>query len=599
MKKKLAVGGDVFADMIRGNCYYVDKTLFIRTIMESESKVLLMTRPRRFGKTLFMDTLKTFLQINPAEPGDRTGIEPLFEGLRIQEDADFCRQFMGQYPTVFLSLKNAEGPTFEDAYKAFARMLVNVAKELWFLEESPRLLPEDKKLLRRYRDLDYMRDRAHKDDVQAFLRDVMTLLSQHFQRKVVLLIDEYDVPLAKAAVGGYYDDMLPLIRGFLGEALKANPNTGYDATAYLKKAVLTGCLRVSKESIFTGINNPEVNTVCSSDVTLAQAIGFTTDEVKSLLDYYGLTARYDDVRQWYDGYRFCREEMYCPWDVINFADQALRSEDALQYEPGNYWEKTSGNEVIQEFLGFLTSEDADRMQTLVDGGSIDITINEKLTYSDFSQHNSEDFWTLLLFTGYLTVEAPVKGQLDTYRLRIPNEEIRDTFEKNVRALYSKKNRQYVRYGENLSQAFLSGQADAVRRILLPLLRRYVSVRDEMTKAPPENYYHGFLSALLVCAGEAIEGLHSNPEAGDGYADLVFTSPDMDVGVVIEVKRCREPSEMQREAKAALCQIKTKHYAQIFEEYGCATCYGFGMAFCRKLCVVTVEKLECSVGYPPA
>lgn len=491
MKKKLAVGGDVFADMIRNNCYYVDKTPFIRTVMASEGKVLFMTRPRRFGKTLFMDTLKTFLQVNPACPGDRTGIEPLFDGLKIREDDAFCRQFMGQYPTIFLSLKSAEGSTFEDAYKAFARMLVNVAKELVFLEESPRLLPDDKKLLRRYRDLDYMRDTAHKDDVQAFLRDVMTFLSQHFQRKVVLLIDEYDVPLAKAAVGGYYDEMLPLIRGFLGEALKANPNTGYDATAYLRKAVMTGCLRVSKESIFTGINNPEVNTVCSTDLTLAEVIGFNADEVKTLLDYYGLAARYDDVKHWYDGYRFTGREMYCPWDVINFADQAVRSDDVLQYEPGNYWEKTSGNDVIKEFLGFLTSEDADRMQTLVDGGTIEITVNEKLTYSDFSQHNSEDFWTLLLFTGYLTVDSPVKGQLDTYRLRIPNEEIRDTFEKNVRALYSRKNRQYVRYGEDLSQAFLSGQADAVRRILLPLLRRYVSVRDEATKAPPENYYHGF------------------------------------------------------------------------------------------------------------
>lgn len=590
MKKKLAVGGDVFADMIRNNCYYVDKTPFIRTVMASEGKVLFMTRPRHFGKTLFMDTLKTFLQVNPASPGDCTGIAPLFDGLKIHEDDAFCRQFMGQCPTIFLSLKSAEGSTFEDAYKAFARMLVNVAKELVFLEASPRLLPDDKKLLRRYRDLDYMRDVAHKDDVQAFLRDVMTFLSQHFQRKVVLLIDEYDVPLAKAAVGGYYDEMLPLIRGFLGEALKANPNTGYDATAYLRKAVMTGCLRVSKESIFTGINNPEVNTVCSTDLTLAEVIGFNADEVKTLLDYYGLAARYDDVKHWYDGYRFSGREMYCPWDVINFADQAVRSGDVLQYEPGNYWEKTSGNDVIKEFLGFLTSEDTDRMQTLVDGGTIEITVNEKLTYSDFSQHNSEDFWTLLLFTGYLTVDSPVKGQLDTYRLRIPNEEIRDTFEKNVRALYSRKNRQYVRYGEDLSQAFLSGQADAVRRILLPLLRRYVSVRDEATKAPPENYYHGFLSAMLVCAGEAIEGLRSNPEAGDGYADLVFMSPDMDTGVVIEVKRCREPSAMQKEALAALDQIKKKHYAQFFNEYGCTTYYGFDMAFCRKLCIVKAEKM---------
>ena len=253
-------------------------------------------------------------------------------------------------------------------------------------------------------------------------------LSKHFESQIILLIDEYDVPLAKAAQFGYYDDMLELIRSFLGQILKESPRTEFDASAYVRKAVLTGCLHVSKESIFTEINNPAVNTVCSEDTTLSEAIGFISAEVETLLAYYGLSSRTDDVKRWYDGYRLAGSDIYCPWDVVTFADLALRSPNFERFRPGNYWEGTSGNSLISEFLGFLSAKDADKMQDLVDGKAIELTVNEKLTYSDFALHRSQDFWTLLLFSGYLTVVECLA--VNTYRVRIPNEEIRNTFVKS-------------------------------------------------------------------------------------------------------------------------------------------------------------------------
>ncbi len=589
MRKELPIAIETFPDLIRKGCYYVDKTPFIKVVMTEGKKVRLITRPRRFGKTLFMDMLKSFLQLDWKNPRGTEGHEKLFSGLKILSDNDFCHQHMGQYPVVSLTFKDIEGIDYADAYALFAALLESKVAPYRFLLDSPRLDEFDKNVLRKYLTPDYLKNRAHEDDAKSFLKNLTICLSKHYQSQVVLLIDEYDVPLAKAAQAGYYEAMLKLIRSFLGQILKEPLQDEFDATAYVRKAVLTGCLRVSKESVFTGINNFDVNTICSDDPSLSGIIGFNTDEVKALLDYYELSSRFDDIKHWYDGYRFADQDIYCPWDVINFSDKAITSRRPGEYPPENYWEGTSGNEVIEEFLGFLTTEDADKMQTLVDGGTIEIKVNEKLTYSDFMYHNADDFWTLLLFTGYLTTTT--RGNVsNAYWVKIPNEEIRDTFENKVRALYSKKNRQYARYGENLADALLTGDADDVRKILLPLLRRYVSVRDEATKAPPENYYHGFLSALLICAGDKAANLHSNSEAGVGFADLVFTSEDLDTGVVIEIKRCNKPDEMPAAAEAALKQIKDKRYAQAFDGYQCARLQGFGIAFCKKLCVVKTESL---------
>lgn len=588
--KTLPIAIENFSDMIRKDCYYVDKTSFIKTVMEAGCKVQLITRPRRFGKTLFMETLKSFLQIHFQKPGSTEHNASLFEGLKVSECPEFCRKYLGQYPVIFLSLKGVEGRDYAVAYRQFAEKLSMTAAPYAFLQNSPRLSDEEKTTLGNYLSKRYMKDLAHEDDCKSFLKDMTAWLSKHFERQVVVLIDEYDVPLAKAAQFGYYTDMLSLVRAFLGGVLKEDPQPEADASAYLRKAVLTGCLRVSKESVFTDVNNFDVNTVCSDDRTLNEAVGFNTEEVSNLLAYYGLSSRLSDVKHWYDGYRLAGSEIYCPWDVINFADKAIRSGNPASFPPGNYWEGTSGNDVIEEFLGFLTADDADKMQTLVDGGSVPVTVNEKLTYRDFADHRSDDFWSLLLFTGYLTVteSAEVAG---TYRVKIPNEEIRNTFDRKIKSVYSKSNRQYARYGERLAEAFLSGDADAVRKVLMPLLRRYVSVRDEATKAPPENYYHGFLSAMLVCAGDRVANLHSNAEAGNGFADLVFTSEDLTIGAVIELKRCAKPEDMPRAAQDGLEQIQAKNYVQVFDPYQCAHCYGFSIAFSKKLCIVKAEQLS--------
>ncbi len=583
--KSLPLGQQSFIDLLTNNNYYVDKTPYIKAVMEYSAQVLLITRPRRFGKTLFMDTLQCFLEIDPENPGCSDAKAQLFAGLKILEDKPFCDAWMGQHPVISFSLKGAEAGTFELAYELFALNLMSVAKKFAYLLESPKVPEDDKALLANYMNSKFMRDPANTADVILFLKNLAAMVSAHYGRKVIILIDEYDVPLAKAAAYGYYDQMVKVIRNFLCEALKLYPATD----AFLFKAVLTGCLRVSKESIFTDLNNPDVNTVCSEDRLLNRAIGFTAEETQSLLEYYGLTSRFDDVKQWYDGYQFAGEEIYCPWDVINFSNRALCSGKPLQYQPENYWEGTSGNEAIAEFLGFLTADDAARMQTLIDGGTIDLTVNDKLTYSDFASHNPDDFWTLLLFTGYLTVIERLPG-VNCYRVKIPNEEIQHTFENKVRSLYSKTNQQYAQHGEALAAAFLSGDADAVRKILMPLLRRYVSVRDEATKAPQENYYHGFLLAMLICAGDKAANLYSNTEAEAGFPDLVFTSEDLDVGVVIELKRCDKPEELPQEAQAALAQIKARRYAQAFDGYQCSRCFGFGVSFCKKLCVVRAEAL---------
>lgn len=587
MLKKPAVGNENFPDMIRNNCYYIDKTDFIKTVMESENRVLLITRPRRFGKTLFMDTFKSFLQLDWKNPRNAEGHKKLFAGLKIQADESFCRQYMGQYPVVSLTFKDIEGANYAEAYYLFASLLESKVAPYRFLLDSPKLDDFDKVALRGYLTPGYLKNRSHEDDAKGFLKTLTVCLSKHFESQVVLLIDEYDVPLAKAAQFGYYDEMLKLIRSFFGQILKEPSQDEFDATAYVRKAVLTGCLRVSKESVFTGINNFDVNTVCTNDRTLNEVIGFNTEEVKSLLGYYDLSERFADVKRWYDGYHFADSEIYCPWDVISFCDKALRSKKPAEYQPENYWEGTSGNAVIDEFLGFLSADDVDQMQILVDGGEITLAINDKLTYGDFAQHDPRDFWTLLLYSGYLTVVERL-ASLNTYRVKIPNEEIRNTFINKVKARFSKANKEFVSYGRDFAKAALEGNNDAMLDVLATLLDNYVSVRDSATKAPAENYYHGLLTGLLGCAGSYAKDLRSNVEAGDGYADLIFTSGvgSQRIGVVIELKRCAKPEDMYDTADAALRQIKNKRYTAYLDRLRCGKKCVYGIAFCRKDCAVS-------------
>ena len=402
----------------------------------------------------------------------------------------------------------------------------------------------------------------------------------------MILIDEYDVPLAKAVQSGYYDEMLELIRVLLSPVLKEEPLYDADDSAYLMKAVLTGCLRVSKESIFTGINNPTINTVCSEDLSLSEVIGFNPTEVEALLTSCGLSGRRGDVKKWYDGYRFASREIYCPWDVINFCHQAVRSLDPMTYQPENFWDGTGSSTAIEEFLDFLTDDDTDRMQTLVDGGNVELEVNEKLTYSDFARHSAVDFWTLLLFSGYLTVVK--RNALNRYLVRIPNEEIRDTFVRRVKERFSPENADFVAYGRNFVKAATTGDIDGMMEVLLPLLRNFVSIRDAASKSPAENYYHGMMVSLLYCAGGTVRSFASNAEAGAGYADLCFTSGvgSSRTGVVIELKRCDKPENLFDAADAALKQIERNHYADCLDRRRCSRQFVYGLAFCRKECEIS-------------
>ena len=588
MKKSLALGTESFPDMILGNSYYVDKTVAIKPLMLSGKYVQLITRPRRFGKTLFMDMLRTFLDVDLSEPGNTAWQEKLFAGLAIRNEQAFCDEFMGQYPVLLVSLREVKGLTFESAMTALAETVQPIAERYADLLKSPRLTEDDKTYLQHCLSREYLLDPGHQADLRVFLSKMTAMLARHFERQTVLLIDEYDVPLQKAVNAGYYPKMLEFMQSFV-TCLKAKEGVRVKGRLAIRKAVVTGCLRVSKASIFTDVNNFDVNTVCMQGGALATAIGFTADEVNQLLSYYGLSDKRDTVKTWYDGYRFGQSEIYCPWDVIHYCSDIL--DDGINretFQPQNYWAETSSNDVIDEFLGFLTQDDTDKMQTLLDGGVIEFEVNEEVTYDDFDQHEPDDFWTLLLFTGYLTV---VSQEGDFVRVRIPNKEIQKTFASRVLKKFSKKNPSFVHCGEVMVAEALQGDADGMQNVISGILDGYVSVRDAATRAKAENFYHGFLSALVACAGKAVGHFSSNAEAGDGYADILFTSPTAPrIGVVIEIKHCAKPGAMESSASKALQQIEDKRYVRGLLGLGCREYYGYGIAFSGKSCVVIKSAL---------
>ena len=588
VKKSLALGNESFVKLIESNCYFVDKTPFIKPLVESGVHVQLITRPRRFGKSLFMDMLRRFLAIDPQNPGDASFQEKLFCGLKIREDEAFCRQHMGQVPVLFLTFKSVEGPTFEWAYSLLGLRLAAVARQHEWLLESPRLTEKDKADLRLFGSDEFMTDPAKSVLASTFLAKITGFLARHFNRPVVLLIDEYDVPLQKAAGKDWYPSMLTFLKAFLSP-LKSGGEEEVSAAPVISKAIITGCLRVSKASIFTDVNNFDVNTVCMQGGPLAAAIGFTEDEVSDLLQYYGLTAQQPVVKHWYDGYQFGKNNIYCPWDVIHYCSDVTAIDICPEtFEPENYWAETSGNEVIDEFLDFLSGQDAEKMQTLVDGGEVELHLNEQLTYGDFKQHRSADFWTLLLFTGYLTV-ASRSGQ-GLCRLRIPNAEIRETFKTRIQSHFSQSNGLFVRHGEAIGRAALAGDERTMQRLLMEMLERYVSVRDSATRAKAENYYHGFLIGLLGSADHVVKNLRSNAESGLGFADLLFTSAGNETGVILEVKHASRAEDMELTAEAALRQIEGKQYQAGLRGYRCERIIAYGIAFSGKSCVVLGKAL---------
>ena len=593
VSKALPLGKSDFAEIIESNCYYVDKTAVIREVFAyDQSAVLLITRPRRFGKSLLMSTFKYFFALDPDLPNDNSYAKKLFGSLEITKDVDFCDTFLGRMPVICLSLKSIESSNFSYCVNMLAGQIAKIAAQYRCIEQSDKLSVEQRAEFSHLLSKPWLQSQEHGDDLLLSLQNLTEFISRHYGKKVILLIDEYDVPLAKASRNGNYEQIAELMRVFLSNALKDN--------SYIYKAVLTGCLRVAKESIFTGLNNLSVCSV-SSDLDLcAEAAGFTKKEVNAMLSYYGLEKRSDDVRRWYDGYRIGGHEIYCPWDLICFCHGSLNFNDnMLDYRPRSFGLGTSGNDVIEEFLQYLTQDDAEKMQSLIDGNSTVINVNEQLNYHEIlSQHACTDFWTLLLSTGYLTAVKVLDGdeQQSVCEVKIPNLGIAECFKRNIKEFYE-KNQKVAQFSSDIVSMFLKGgDGFELEKALRKLLKTFVSVRDFAVKAPPELFYHGFLNGIISSGNALIYDFSSNIAAGDGYADLTFMSADHDVGVIIEIKQTKDDRKKIELATKALSQTDERHYAEIFAGSRVKQIFCYGIAFCKRDCAVAVKKFDLKTSY---
>ncbi len=563
-KKMLPIGIEDFPEIRTEDFYYVDKTAMIGDLLRKWGKVNLFTRPRRFGKSLNMSMLKSFFEI---------GCDPsLFHGLEISEMTTLCETYMGQFPVISLTLKNAAGLTYQDAYAALRREIGNEARRFDFLMTSSQLDAGDKEMyaaLTRIEDGSYaMSDEMFADS----LRTLTGLLARHYGRKVILLIDEYDVPLDKSFQGGYYTKMVSLIRSLLGNVLKTNPDLHF--------AVLIGCLRIAKESIFTGLNNMKVFSI--SDEDCDSYFGFTDKEVKEILAYYGLDDKYETIKDWYDGYQFGDAEVYCPWDVMNYVDR-LQSRNTLL--PQNYWVNTSGNDAVRYLIqkmgdGVLKSE----IESLVAGDTVEKELHEDLTYQEIYA-SIDHVWSLLFMTGYLTQ----RGRADRGRIRlaIPNLEIRSIFSDQILAMFRENAGKDGELLKNFCDAIEQGDAAEVEHLFETYLQKTISVRDTFVRRPTkENFYHGILLGILGYKDGWI--LKSNKESGNGFSDISIRNDDQELGIIIEVKYA-EKRQMEEVCREAIAQIEKNRYTEELEKEGCHTILKYGIACCRKECRVFVEK----------
>ena len=557
-KKKLPVGIESFEEIRTEGFYYVDKTGMIRDLLDRWGKVNLFTRPRRFGKSLNMSMLKSFFEIGAKKE--------LFDGLEIAGETDLCGAYMGKFPLVSISLKGICAGDFQTARNLAVKVINEEARRMQLLQESSRLSSEDKEL-----HLALMAREMDDETLIFSIRELSELLYKHYGKKTIILIDEYDVPLAKANEQGYYDEMVLLIRSMFEQALKTNEALYF--------AVLTGCLRVAKESIFTGLNNPKVFSV--STVRFDEYFGFTDSEVREMLGYYGLEEKYGDIKEWYDGYRFGNVDVYCPWDVISYCDELLDDPELL---PRDYWSNTSGNEAVRHFIGQMgNGPTKSELEALTAGETVEKEIREDLTYSRLYE-SSDNLWSVLFATGYLTRRGTVER--NRYALAIPNREIRNIFTDQILALFKEG---AGRDGERLKAfcaALAEGKPREVERLLAGYLEKTVSIRDTFVKKPTkENFYHGLLLGILGYK----EGwtVTSNREAGDGFSDIMIRMDEGNTGIIIEVKYAEENPEAA--CRRALEQIQEKGYAQGMRSEGIQTILKYGIACCRKTCRVLMER----------
>ena len=607
----LPYGYNYFNEIKKDNCYYTDKTSYIRNVLEGDGKVMLFTRPRRFGKTVFMSTLNSFLNIDKDHPFDTTVQKELFKGTEILKDSKFCEKYMGKYPVIFITLKGVDGDTFEDAYKMFADIVYEVANKYKYLLDSTKLDDEDKVILRQLTDINYLEDEKNSSRLKKSLKHLSSFLYKEYGKLPVLLIDEYDVPLAKATYhdslkyrnytghidenSTYHHRMATLMSGFL-DILKDGDT--------LTKTVITGCLKVAKNSIFTGVNNLYVNTVVSRKSDYTGLIGFTKDETYKFLKDYEMDDYSDLVKENYDGYRFDDKEMFCPWDVVNFINENCEFKqkgELYKISAGNYWLGTSSNSALYEYIGYLTDKDTQKMQDLVDGKSISFSLNDSMNYDSLSQHKSDDFWSLLLHTGYLTLdwghtqtaECSKDSSMDNkVTARIPNFEILKCFTSNIKERFDTETAPSS-VAEDLANCLFKGDADTASDTIFNLLQNYISIRDSATKAPHENYYHGFLNGLFSnCSKEFFSEYHSNSETGDGYADIIFKNRKDDKVVIIELKACNGDESRKSRAKEALSQIENKNYSKLYlNNDDITSILAYGIAFSGKNCAIDLKKIK--------
>ena len=551
--KKLPIGIENFEEMQKQDFYYVDKTGLIVDLLAGWGKVNLFTRPRRFGKTLNMSMLKCFFEIGT----DKS----LFDGLAVSKEKALCETYMGKYPVVFVSLKGVDGLTFETAYRALCSIIRREALRLEFLLDSDKLTENEKKSLNRILTGEY-----DDQDIRDSLQMLCTLLEKHYGQKPILLIDEYDVPLDKAYYHGYYPQMIDLIRAMFQSALKTNSSLFF--------AVLTGCLRVSKESIFTGLNNLMVHSI--SDVSFDEYFGFTDEEVRKLLADYGLEDHYEETRAWYDGYRFGEQDVYCPWDVLNYV-YALRFNP--QAQPKAYWINTSGNDMVRRLIekGSDGTEQLE-IERLIEGETITKPLNENLTHAEIDA-NIENLWSLLYMTGYLTAVDYPDGSV--YSLRIPNREVQHIFKQQVLSWFKDKVRAETEKLIGLYAAFETGDTDTIKEILDEQLLDTVSFYDAH-----ESFYHGFLLALLsTCANWNVS---SNIETGKGRSDIIVGRKDRKVGFVVEVKDVKDEEKLDAACEAALRQIDERDYTAILRRFRVKEIHKYGIAFWDKECRVVMK-----------
>lgn len=558
-KKKLPLGIENFEDLIRNDFYYIDKTGLIRDILKQPAKVTLFTRPRRFGKSLNMSMLEKFF----SPESDKH----IFDGLVITQEKELCEKHMGRYPVISVSLKGINAPSYDTAFKMLVMMINEAAEKVQYLRNSERLSEAEKgffeELLSR-----------NMDEATAFgsLRLLSRLLYKHHGQPVIVLIDEYDVPLAKAFSNGYYEQMVFLIRNLFEQVLKTNDSLHF--------AILTGCMRISKESIFTGLNNLSVRSV--TDLRYDEYFGFTDAEVQELLNYYGFSNCYDAIKEWYDGYQFGNTDVYCPWDVMNYCDTLL---DELNAQPENYWVNTSSNDAVRKFIEECDNGTTKReIERLIAGETIEKEIYQELTYQDMYT-SIDHIWSVLFTTGYLTQKGKIEG--NRYKLAIPNLEIRSIYTSQIMTLFQENVKKDGQLLTQFCDALNQGNTSEVENCLNRYLRKTISIRDTFVKKQlKENFYHGILVGILGL--KDYWGITSNRETGDGYSDIVVETENSQKGIILEVKYAHD-GNLEAASQKAVKQIEKTNYTQELQDEGIDTILKYGIAFYKKRCKVELKK----------